>query len=190
MATTGKSTRDNVNTGDAQGVDDLTGRNLRTILDQEQAKKSALTQGERLAGHIAAFCGSLPFVWIHLASFGVWVIFNSSPWFANRPDPFPFPALTFVVSLEAIFLSAFILISQNHETRLAQQRSHLDLQINLLTEQENTQMLKMLRAIAQKVGASFDENPDLVAMEQATRPERMLEQIDQATQGAQGSPPR
>lgn len=91
---------------------------------------------------------------------------------------------------KAIFLSAFILISQNHETRLAQQRSHLDLQINLLTEQENTQMLKMLRAIATKVGASFDEDPDLVAMEQSTSPERMLEQIDQTIERAQAPPPK
>lgn len=189
MAATGTPT-DNARPGDAQGADDLTGRNLRTILDQEQAKKSALTPGERLAGHIAAFCGSLLFVWIHLACFGAWVIFNSAPWFASHPDPFPFPALTIAVSLEAIFLSAFILISQNHETRLAQQRSHLDLQINLLTEQENTQMLKMLRAIATKVGASFDEDPDLVAMEQSTSPERMLEQIDQAIERAQAPPPK
>lgn len=188
MTATGTTTN-SVRAGDEQGVDDLTRRNLRTILDQEQAKKQALTTGERLAGHIAAFCGSLLFVWIHLACFGAWVIYNSAPWFANPPDPFPFPALTFAVSLEAIFLSAFILISQNHEMRLAQHRSHLDLQINLLTEQENTQMLKMLRAIATQVGAKFDEDPDLAAMEQSTRPERMLAQIDQATQGDQASPP-
>ena len=59
-------------------------------------------------------------------------------------DPFPFTFLTLVVSLEAIFLSAFILISQNHETRLSERRNQLDLQINLLTEQENTKMLKLL----------------------------------------------
>ena len=187
MTATGTSTH-SVSGADAQGVDELTGRNLRTILDQEQAKKQALAPGERLAGHVAAFCGSLLFVWIHLACFGAWIVFNSAHWFANPPDPFPFPGLTFAVSLEAIFLSAFIMISQNHEMRLAQHRSHLDLQINLLTEQENTQMLKMLRAIATQVGAKFDEDPDLAAMEQSTRPERMLEQIDQATQGSQASP--
>jgi uncharacterized membrane protein len=60
-----------------------------------------------------------------------------------------------VVSLEAIFLSTFILISQNHDTKISERRNHLDLQINLLSEQENTQMLTMLRAIAEKVGANL-----------------------------------
>ena len=60
-----------------------------------------------------------------------------------------------MVSLEAIFLSTFILISQNQDTRISERRNHLDLQINLLSEQENTKMLMMLQAIAEKVGADF-----------------------------------
>ena len=86
-----------------------------------------------------------------------------------------------VVSLEAIFLSAFILISQNDETRLTERRSHLDLQINLLAEQENTKMLKMLDAIAAKVGANVGGDPELDVLQEATRPDRLLEQIEQAT---------
>lgn len=167
---------------DPTSIHDLTGRNLRTILDQEQAAKSGISAGERLATRVAEFCGTMLFIWIHVAWFGVWVLLNTSPLLARPFDPFPFPLLTFSVSLEAIFLSAFILISQNHETRMTEQRSHLDLQINLLTEQENTQMLKMLRSIAVKIGADFDEHPDLAALEQATQPERLLQQIDQATQ--------
>ena len=67
-------------------------------------------------------------------------------------DPFPYTFLTLVVSLEAIFLSIFILISQNQETQLTERRKHLDLQINLLAEQENTKMLQLLIAISEKVG--------------------------------------
>jgi uncharacterized membrane protein len=163
-------------------VDELTGRNLRMILEQERVARSAHSLGERLAGHIAAFCGSMPFIWIHVAFFAAWIVFHTSPWAGLMRDPFPFFFLSFLVSLEAIFLSAFILISQNQEKRLTEQRSHLDLQINLLTEQENTHMLKMLRSIAVKVGADFDDHPDMAAMEQTTQPERLLQQIDEATQ--------
>ena len=166
---------------DSNSVDELTNRNLRMILEQERSAKSAHSHGERLAARIAAFCGSMPFIWIHVAFFAAWIVFNTSSWAGSMRDPFPFFFLSFVVSLEAIFLSAFILISQNQEKRLTEQRSHLDLQINLLTEQENTHMLKMLRSIAVKVGADFDDHPDMAAMELPTQPERLLQQIDQAT---------
>ena len=169
------------NNRDQKSVDELTGRNLRKILEREQSAKSGHSQGERLAAHIAAFCGSMPFIWIHVAFFFAWIVLNTSFGIVPAMDPFPFFFLSFVVSLEAIFLSAFILISQNQEKRLTEQRSHLDLQINLLTEQENTHMMKMLRSIAAKVGADLHEHPDMAALEQPTQPERLLEQIDQAT---------
>jgi len=67
-------------------------------------------------------------------------------------DPFPFTFLTMVVSLEAIFLSIFVLISQNGMTRQGDRRAHLDLQINLLAEQENTMMLRMLKKLCERQG--------------------------------------
>ena len=82
--------------------------------------------------------------------------------------------------MEAIFLSAFILISQNQETRLSERRNQLDLQINLLTEQENTKMLKVLERIAQKIGVSTEDDPSVQVLEQATRPEKLVEQIEEA----------
>ena len=165
-----------------ESVDALTERNLEMILAQERSAKSAQSRGERLAARVAAFCGSMPFIWSQLAFFSAWIVFNLAPWMNPVPDPFPFFFLSFVVSLEAIFLSVFILISQNQEKRLIEQRSHLDLQINLLTEQKNTHMMKMLRSIAKKVGADLEEHADLAALEQGTRPERLLEQIDEAMQ--------
>ena len=121
---------------------------------------------------------------MHVIWFGAWVFVNTLP--GIKPfDPFPFTFLTLMVSLEAIFLSTFILISQNHETRLSERRNHLDLQINLLTEQENTKMLRMLERIAEKVGANTDDDPSLQVLDQATNPEKLVEQIEQAsTQGS------
>jgi uncharacterized membrane protein len=78
-------------------------------------------------------------------------------------DPFPFTFLTFVVSLEAIFLSIFVLISQSHMIRQTERRNHLDLQINLLAEQESTHALQLLHAIAAHL-----EVPDLEVEESLT----------------------
>jgi uncharacterized membrane protein len=150
----------------------------------EEAAKANRSSADRIADLIAAFCGSITFVWVHVIWFGAWVFANTLP--GTKPfDPFPFTFLTLIVSLEAIFLSTFILISQNHETRLSERRNHLDLQINLLTEQENTKMLRMLERIAEKVGANTDDDPSLQVLDQATNPEKLVEQIEQAsTQGS------
>ena len=83
-----------------------------------------------------------------------------------------------MVSLEAIFLSTFILISQNHDTKISERRNHLDLQINLLSEQENTKMITMLQAIAAKVGAEIDQDPHLQALSEKTEPEKLVRQIE------------
>jgi uncharacterized membrane protein len=93
---------------------------------------------------------------------------NSWPGLAHF-DPYPFTFLTLVVSLEAIFLASFILISQNYELRISDRRNQLDLQINLLTEQENTKMIQMLERIAKKVGADIPD-PDVRILKEDHRP--------------------
>ena len=120
------------------------------------------------------------FVWAHVLWFGLWVAVNTLPSFHNRFDPYPFQLLTLVVSLEAIFLTTFIMISQNRQGRLADRRNYLDLQINLLAEQENTKMLQLLKGIAEKLGVDPTKDPEVEVLEQATRPEKLVEQIDES----------
>jgi uncharacterized membrane protein len=165
-------------------VDDMTQRNIQKIMKLEKAAKAKRDYSDYLADIIARFCGSMPFVWAHVIWFGAWIIVNLTPGFTHF-DPFPFGLLTLVVSLEAIFLSTFILISQNYEYRLSDRRNQLDLQINLLAEQENTKMLVILERIAKKVGANIDDDPALRVLEQSTRPEKLSDQIEQAA--VQGS---
>lgn len=166
-------------------VEDLTQQNIETVFQIETAQKKSQNLTEKIAEKIAAFCGSMTFVWVHVVWFGVWVIVNSLPGIEHF-DAFPFTFLTLVVSLEAIFLSTFILISQNQETRITERRNNLDLQINLLTEQENTKMLQILERIAEKVGAVIDDDPTVSVLEQATRPEKLVEQIMNATGQKEG----
>jgi uncharacterized membrane protein len=159
-------------------VDQLTQRNVECVRKLESAAKEERTGSDLVAEAIANFCGSMTFVWVHVAWFGLWILINIIPGIKHI-DPFPFTFLTLVVSLEAIFLSTFILISQNHDTKISERRNHLDLQINLLSEQENTKMIAMLRAIAEKVGADLSNHTDLELLGQETQPEKVAAQIKQ-----------
>ena len=174
---------------DAETGSDVTRQNVQAMRELEEAAKARRTGADRAAAAIARFCGSMPFVWIHVALFAGWIAYNALPWF--KPfDPYPFTFLTLVVSLEAIFLSTFILISQNYDMRIAERRNQLDLQINLLAEQENTKALQMLERIARKVGAHVGDDPQVRALEEATRPDTLVEQIEEAYREETGKPPK
>jgi uncharacterized membrane protein len=143
-----------------------------------------------VADAIANFAGSITFVLITVLLIGGWVVANLLLPQPARVDPFPFPLLTLVLSIEAIFLSIFILMSQNRAARVSDKRSHLDLQLNLLSEQENTKMLLLLERIGQAVGADTQTEPDVKVLVQATKPEALSRQIDQAIDaGGPGSGP-
>jgi len=158
-------------------TEQLTEQNVETVTRLEEAAREQRTPSDCLAEKIASFCGSMRFVWVYVAWFGGWILLNSIPGIAHV-DPFPFTFLTLIVSLEAIFLSTFILISQNLDSRISERRSHLDLQLNLLSEQENTKMIVMLHAIAARVGADLTQDPHLKALSEETQPERLIEQIE------------
>jgi uncharacterized membrane protein len=173
----------------SQTGEDVTRQNVHAMRQLEEAAMAKRTGADRVAAGIARFCGHITFVWIHVVLFAIWIAYNSLPWFTPF-DPYPFTFLTLVVSLEAIFLSTFILISQNYDMRVSERRNQLDLQINLLSEQENTKMLQMLERIAKKVGAHITDDPQVRALEQATRPESLVEQIEEAYRDESAEPPK
>jgi uncharacterized membrane protein len=158
---------------------DVTRENVRAMRQLEEVARSRLSFADRAADFVARFCGSITFVWVHLALFAGWIVWNSWPGL-DHFDPYPFIFLTLCVSLEAIFLSSFILISQNYEMRMTDRRNRLDLQINLLAEQEDTKILQLLESIAKKLGVHADNDPEVRALEQATRAETLARQIDDA----------
>jgi uncharacterized membrane protein len=165
--------------------DTLALRNVETVARIEQAAQAQRTTGERLSDCIARFCGSMVFVWIHIIWYTGWIVYNVLP-VTRHFDPFPFPFLTLTVSLEAIFLTTFILISQNRQSQLDEQRNMLDLQINLLAEQENSKMLAMLAAIMERLGLEAHD-PELEALVSETRPEALLEEINRLKRDADTS---
>jgi uncharacterized membrane protein len=143
--------------GGEQTIED----NLRAVAKIEDRALAERSLGERIGDGAARVIGSMPFVVFHAVWFLVWIALNLEMVPGVRPfDPFPFGLLTLVVSLEAIFLSLFLLISQNRMTRQADKRSHLDLQINLLAEEETTKVLRILEKIADRVGVPVEDRPE------------------------------
>lgn len=166
---------------DLRSADELIEKNVSIIAALDRDAKASRGLGAAIAARITVFCGSMSFAVLHVVLFAGWIWLNT---WSSLPhiDPFPYTFLTLIVSLEAIFLSTFILIAQNEETRLTERRNALDLQINLLAEQENTKMLNVLQRIAKQVGVPLDDDPALAALEQATRPDKLAEQIDRVTE--------
>lgn len=133
-------------------------RNIDAIVKLEESFDKERRTGERVADWIANFSGSLKFIMIHAVVYSLWILVNTGliP-LVRRFDPFPFLLLSVVVSLEAIFLSTFVLIKQNRMSKRADQRAHLDLQINLLAEREMTLVLQMLQRIGTRLGVRASE---------------------------------
>jgi uncharacterized membrane protein len=132
---------------------DTVQKNIDTIIKLEKEAVKNLSPVEHLADKVTTFAGSSPFILIHIIWFGAWILMNCSMIPGIKPfDPFPFSFLTLVVSLEAIFLTLLVLMSQNRMTKEADKRAHLDLQINMLDEQETTMILRMVQKIANHLG--------------------------------------
>jgi uncharacterized membrane protein len=133
---------------------------------------------ERLADAITDFSGRMYFVYFHIVWFAVWILINLGYLGIKPFDPYPFGLLTMVVSLEAIFLATFVLISQNRLSAEADRRADLDLQIGLLTEYELTRVLNMLDAIQDKLGIDNDTDQELLDLEKNVHPEDVLEEME------------
>jgi uncharacterized membrane protein len=145
-----------------------TSRNIQAITQLEREALHDRTRSEKVSDQVAKFSGSMLFVWFHVAWFGFWMLINLNLIPGIEPfDPFPFSLLTMMVSLEAIFLSTFVLISQNRANQQADKRAHLDLQVNLLSEQEMTKVLEMLKMLCEhnglKITAQDRDVKDLIA---------------------------
>jgi uncharacterized membrane protein len=138
----------------------LVARNVAAVARIEAAEHARRTPVERLSDAIAQMAGTGLFAGLHMAWFAGWIAWNSGLLRRWPPfDPFPYSFLTLVVSLEAIFLSIFVLISQNSLSRQSERRAHLDLQVNLLAEQESTRTVALLERIAQQLHVPVPADP-------------------------------
>jgi uncharacterized membrane protein len=152
-------------------------QNIRTIIHLRTKDAKERSPESRIADAITSFSGRMVFVYVHIAWFGLWILLNTGRFRVPVFDPFPYGLLTMIVSLEAIFLSTFVLISQNRMGEETERRADLDLHIGLLTEHELTRVLQMLDAIQDKMGIVDHANSELADLEMETRPEDVLAEI-------------
>ena len=140
-------------------------KNIQAICEFEEQELARRTLSDRFGDLVATEAGKMWFIAAHMIWFTIWIVLSLR---GAAFDPFPFPLLTMIVSLESIFLSLFILMSQNRAGLQADRRNHLDLQINLLAEDENTKLIQMLRAICQHHGLRIANDPEVIAMAETT----------------------
>jgi uncharacterized membrane protein len=156
-------------------------RNIETIVRLEEEAMRGRTRGERFSDLFTRFMGSMSFAVCHLILFVFWFVVNLG-WTPLKPfDPFPFGILTLIVSAEGVLLAIFVLISQNRMSRQANQRAHLNLQIDLLAEQETTKLLQKVQTLLDH----FDLEPtgrDLQAeqLSQETHVEALVSEIQKS----------
>lgn len=134
--------------------------NIRAVASLEQSALLNRTRAARWGDAITELAGSEGSVIVHAVALSFWIVVNSHlmPW---RPfDPFPFTLLTSGVSLEAIFLTLFVLASQNRLKRETERRARLDLQVNLLAEREMTTLLLMLQELCDHLGLTATTRSD------------------------------
>jgi uncharacterized membrane protein len=137
--------------------------NVQAIKRWEQAALHSRSRAEQLSDWIISTVAGGSILFLHFGWFGFWVLANLGIIPGITPfDPFPFPLLTMTVSLEAIFLSLFVLASQNRMSRQADKRAHLDLQIDLLAEREMTVVLRLLQDIARHLDVKVSVTPDQI----------------------------
>jgi uncharacterized membrane protein len=153
-------------------------RNIRALLQHRQEQQGSRSRQERIADAVTRFTGSMRFVYIHLVVFGAWIAINLG-WlpFVPRFDP-SFVVLAMVASVEAIFLSTFVLISQNRMAALADKRADLDLQVSLLAEHEITRLITLVTAMAERMGLDQAHDPELSELSRDVKPEKVMETME------------
>ena len=154
-------------------------RNIDALQERRRSEERQASTQEKIAEVITRFTGSMAFVYIHLIGFGLWIVANAGLVPGVKPWDPTFVILATEASVEAIFLSTFVLISQNRAAALADKRADLDLQINLLSEHEITKLLSVAIAIATKSGVTLTDRAELSELERDVAPEAVLDKIEE-----------
>ena len=161
------------------GLGSVLEHNIRALQERRAREEAAANFQERIAAKITQFTGSMGFVYLHLAAFGLWIAVNlglipSLPQF----DP-SFVILAMAASVEAIFLSTFVLISQNRMAAAADKRAELDLQISLLAEHETTKLVTLVSAIAERMDVKTNVDAEVQELKQDVAPDLVLDEIEE-----------
>lgn len=151
--------------------------NIAQLTARQREEAENAPYGERVARRITRFTGSMKFVAVHVLIFGSWIIVNLGLIPAVPRFDRSFVILAMMASVEAIFLSTFVLITQNRMAIAADRRADLDLHIGLLAEHELTKLAEIVERIAERLGVSAAE-PEFEEIKTDIEPTQVLDALD------------
>ncbi|VTU41230.1 putative membrane protein [Variovorax sp. PBS-H4] len=158
----------------------LVERNIEALVRRRQQQRRETALQDRIADAITAFAGSMKFVYLHLLIYGAWIVVNLG-WVPPVPRfDETFVVLAMVASVEAIFISTFVLVSQNRMAAQADERADLDLQISLLAEHEITRLVTLVGEMARRMGVAEAHDPELEELKRDVAPEQVLDRMQQS----------
>lgn len=155
---------------------------VEEIVRLETRDHDGMSLSDEIANKVTAFSGSMPYVWLHVAWFSIWILINVAAIIFEPFDAYPFGLLTMIVSLEAIFLSTFVLISQNRQAVAADRRAKVDLQVNMIAEREITKLFQMVSDIHDHLGITSPHDEELEEMKKPTQVDKLADAMDAAEQ--------
>jgi uncharacterized membrane protein len=167
-------------------TDLATPQTIHEMVEVEARDRIKISVSDKIANSISGFAGSMLFVWLHVAWFAAWIILNTA---GLQFDGFPYGLLTMIVSLEAIFLSTFVLISQNRQSLLIDKRSKVVLQVNLISELVVTKVMALVSEIHKHLGLSVGQDKEVQRMQEPTHVARLADAVDAAEEEADNKPP-
>lgn len=147
---------------------------FRAIKAQHSANRTSM---EILADRMIGVASATPFLVIHALLFVAWIVWNIPGVPLPHFDPYPYGMLTTIVSLEAIFLSIFVLMTQSRESKIGELREELTLQVNLRVEEEITKTLHLVAGLYSRLGLKLADDPELKAMLEPLDPKRIEEDL-------------
>jgi uncharacterized membrane protein len=163
-----------------EGLSDSLKRNIEVLRKRREAEAASASREEKVAEAITSFTGSMRFVYLHLVIYGGWILINLGVVPIVPPFDPSFVVLAMVASVEAIFLSTFVLISQNRTAASQDKRADLDLQISLLAEHELTKLTAMVAAIRDHLGVETAVDEEIEETTNDVAPEAVLDALSQA----------
>lgn len=152
-------------------------RNIEALMRRRLEEAKNADAETRIAQAITNFTGSMLFVYLHLTIFGFWILANLGLFPIVRPWDPSMVVLAMIASVEAIFLSTFVLISQNRMAAAADKRADLNLQISLLNEHETTKLIALVSAIADRLEVSTGIDEEVKELQKEVTPEAVLDRI-------------
>lgn len=154
---------------------------FRAIKAQHSGEQTRMQMAADWLTNLASSTGFFVF---HILAFGGWLLWNSPAFGLPQFDPFPYGLLTMIVSLEAIFLSIFVLMSQSRESKIGELREELTLQVNLRVEEEVTKTLHLVAGLYTRLGHTLGNDPELREMLKPLDPKQMELEVTEQIQEA------